>query len=396
MPLRFKTTYKRFALLLFSGLALLGCSIVVDSDDYDPQWNDRRMYVNDIAANDSLNAAILNGVNFFMQPGSNYTLKIKGALPLNTKLHIFKLYDRWFERSGSPLEASGSNGDWTFQLSCPYDVPSYFWAVLDHPAMSEAGLAEDVLFKGAGPYPEVRFGVNYHFVGQYSNHRQSQLKSLAERMHEGLKNVYESATGIVVNYGGAVIHGGAAAVTVNFPMDYAEAPKISGGQQGYINMVFVESIKTEGSGLIILGFSPREGTAVNHDPENILLLSLSLQESRVINTMAHELGHFFGLRHTVATEQDLNNEKDWSNTEDGFSDTEFCQLGSISALSKLKGHSSSNYCIRVAAPAKTYASCNQNAKRNLMFPMEDRTLAQNQLSDQQVEFIKSNLSVLKR
>lgn len=46
---------------------------------------------------------------------------------------------------------------------------------------------------------------------------------------------------------------------------------------------------------------------------------------QIINTIVHETGHYFGLRHTTSNPSELKNDIDKSNVEDGLKDTPYCK-----------------------------------------------------------------------
>ena len=59
---------------------------------------------------------------------------------------------------------------------------------------------------------------------------------------------------------------------------------------------------------------------VNGDPKNERLLS----SGEIVETILHETGHFFGLRHTTSTMNDFAVSRDASIIEDGLEDTPVC------------------------------------------------------------------------
>lgn len=75
-----------FSLFIFS------CTFLdVDDVFLEPDFRDRRMYVNDAAANDSLNRAIYNGVTFYAQPGGSYSIVTHGAGEGPYSLYLYNI-----------------------------------------------------------------------------------------------------------------------------------------------------------------------------------------------------------------------------------------------------------------------------------------------------------------
>jgi hypothetical protein len=152
----------------------------------------------------------------------------------------------------------------------------------------------------------------------------------------------------------------------------------------------------------VLGFAAREVVDISDHRESRVILSNRATVSRLAVTAAHELGHFFGMRHTVSTRHDMLQDDDISNDEDGFSDTRMCRLDQAtlkrSAAILPEGPEGegkeSPYCLRIAADnACSEPTCDL---RNLMHPVECDGLPQTTLSLQQVAFLKRNMALYRR
>jgi hypothetical protein len=62
--------------------------------------------------------------------------------------------------------------------------------------------------------------------------------------------------------------------------------------------------------------------------------SRSLEAEEIVNVTIHETGHFFGLRHSTSTMDDMEGYHDLSLVEDGFGDTPYCPELLMSGLYK--------------------------------------------------------------
>src|SRR5690606_3695904 len=111
-------------------------------------------------------------------------------------------------------------------------------------------------------------------------------------------------------------------------------------------------------------FAPREAIDLDMHPSSRILLSArGGTPVHVATTAAHELGHFLGLRHTSSTERDLQQDRDQSNTHDGFSSTTQCNV--MNAVAKPMstphieaiGPEGTMYCLRVAATCPSVSAC---------------------------------------
>jgi hypothetical protein len=118
----------------------------------------------------------------------------------------------------------------------------------------------------------------------------------------------------------------------------------------------------------------------------------------MISTALHESGHFFGLRHTTATQADLEVDYDLSNYEDGFSDTPYCPDLLKSGL--LKRHGSAPVTdFRLPKLRGRFASSDSILDlsgcpdaRNMMFPAVNDDGVDG-FTPQQLEHIRKNLMV---
>lgn len=116
----------------------------------------------------------------------------------------------------------------------------------------------------------------------------------------------------------------------------------------------------------------------------------------MISTAIHETGHFFGLRHTTATLADFEVDMDYSNYEDGFTDTPYCKDLLTSGLLKSRGGKPVSDFARLPilrgrfATAFDMNSCPDS--HNMMFPAVNEDGVDG-FTEQQLEHIRKNLRV---
>lgn len=124
-----------------------------------------------------------------------------------------------------------------------------------------------------------------------------------------------------------------------------------------------------------------------------------LSMAEVSETVLHETGHFFGLRHTTATAADVASTLDYSIYEDGFSDTPVCSVLFKKSLSKESVNSRKysidyrsphrSWGLRVLAKSSEYSCPDAD---NFMFPVNsDKELTG--FSKQQLDLLKKNLMI---
>jgi hypothetical protein len=150
----------------------------------------------------------------------------------------------------------------------------------------------------------------------------------------------------------------------------------------------------------ILGFAPREAIDLTDDPESRVVLANRPDAYQLAVTAAHELGHFLGLRHTTATDVDMEFEGDFSNHEDGFASTPVCTemtgFAKSTAGENLKTvfRGDRSYCLYVSAGA---ASCPRRCElENLMFPYDCQVAGDGQvaMTVEQQTFVKQSIHLL--
>jgi hypothetical protein len=372
--------------------------VVGEGPDLQPSAEARRIYINDKAANDSLNRAVTGeGFVFYAQPKARYNLMVQGSLAAGTQLYLVRLYSGRVKEYPHPIAArplSGSTG-FSFLFSSVSIETNFVWGLLlGSKGEPLSDRVDDVFLAGSGAYNPRQFGINYYYYGSSLGYFGESFKYEIESWHGALAQLFLSYGGIVVKKSGPWHISRGTTGCVSYPLDSYELPALPNAETHFLNVVFTDCIKSGAAQSKVLGFSPREATGLNSRTDNILIMSLMSDNQLIVYTLAHEIGHFFGLRHIVATSKDLEADNDASNRDDGFSDTEFCKLSpQEGGRDILAGSFTRSFCLRRLS-ATAAGDCSLEAKRNLMFPSAIPGERQGVLSPGQIEFLLANIALL--
>ena len=360
----------------------------------------RRVYVNDKSANDSLRKDFLRqGIKFVLQPGRNYELSVDNTTRTSDKLKLF-YFDGGSARGWQTLSAASNGSREVFSFNSDQSTAQFFMARLVAPegAAAAAALPHISLATAAGVASDT-LHVRLMFVRKLRNLPDSASKAaLATKVFAEMSKIY-GPIGIALVGTFEIVEPQGAAMTFPFSNTFVPLPGNRTRNNAHLYLVDSISIADPKSGLVgeVLGFAPREVVDLDNHRESRVLLSGRIGDARSIAiTASHELGHFFGLRHTVSTLHDILQDDDRSNDEDGFDDTQFCNLD-IAMAKAAAGDwinvPSSPYCLRMMDN-----SCSRTSGcdlKNLMHPVDCGTGDQVTLSAQQTAFLKKNIGSYK-
>jgi hypothetical protein len=384
-------------LTALASLAFYACGTVFFSDDNNGgPSGERRVYVNDKAPCDSLPRALVEqGVKLVLQPGKGYSFTINTTRTgdqlqmyyyKNSVARVFKLLD--------PAPASLGSRE-TFTLASDRDSAEFFLAQLLAPDGSKAIPAlTHVALITPNQNESDTLNLRLMFIHKLTGLPDNQSKqAFADSFFSQMSSIYKHY-GIVIKGSYDIVEPQAEAVRFEFSRDYVSLPGTR--LPNHVHLYLVEEItvpanQVNGPAGTVLGFSPREVVNIDFHKESRVILSNVSTIPHLAITAVHEMGHFFGLRHTVSTVHDIGQDKDDSNIEDGFTDTRFCDILPVSKRSAapLDGPVESPYCLRIAVD-ECSSSCELT---NLMHPVECPGADQIQLSAQQIDFLKTNIGL---
>jgi hypothetical protein len=403
----------RLGLLAMLSSLLSACGTFSIDDDTPPSLSiERRVYVNDQAAVDSLRPDLVRkGVKFVLQPNRSYQLSLESSVRSTDKLRLY-YFTGDVPRPYQTLTATNDGSREIFNLSSDQPTAQFFMAQLSPPDGAAQALAgfRKVTLANASTISSDTLQLRVVFVRKLRTLADSAAKvAFSKNLFAEMGKIY-SPIGVVLQGSIDIIESAAPPVAFKFSNSYVALP--GNRQPNHVHLYLVDSIYApSGSGLSgeVLGFAPREVIDIdNHKESRVVLSARILQGQSPLNgavslaiTATHEIGHFFGLRHTVSTEHDFLQDKDFSNVEDGFTDTRFCDLddgihfkrSAESAAPAWMEDLQSQYCLRTAGDI----SCsNLNCDRtNLMHPTDCGGRDQTRLSAQQITFLKTNLASYK-
>lgn len=418
---------------------LTGCSSVVDSDGETVLYPDKnrtivyKLFPNDMAKNDSAAAALAHGIMLVVHPNASYQLSfdIDPTHPA-PELQLFRSYSI-NETEGligfrkvRTLTPTVVGNRYVYTFNCEENKMSTWFTSLGVDGQYYEGNVKNISFTGIGAYGD-HFSINLIVVGSMTNTEDGlDIEQLSRYMLNLFRKKYYGVTidTIYVRY--AHEH---PTLGKNYPSNQPWVAGLSSEDvfvselagwpednlRNALSIVLVHSINNDN----VMGYSHLFAGALGAGKESSVVIGenvrkpnheIELLSSRTIAiTAVHETGHFFGLRHTSTTRRDLsqyakdNNNKeipvgDWSNIEDGLTDTPFCAyILSCGLYKKAEEQSNPKY------PAGIYAEGAASLAKegvyscpdvdNIMFPVtvDDNDYAT--FTNQQMELVRSSLMI---
>ena len=426
--------------MLFSMANVFTACSTVDADDSrtlvpDPDHLiSYKIYPNDMAKNDSAAANLARGIALIVHPKASYKLSFEidsaRSVPELQLFRTFEIKNDKYHVGFSKvrtLQPTVVGNRYEYSFNCEENQMSIWFTSLGVDGKYYDGEIKDLRFTGVGAYSD-HFSINLVVVGEMEKTLDDMnVEEISQLMLKKFREKYYGVTVDTLYVRYAHEH---PTVGYKYP---ADRPWVSGlNSDDYylsdltewpedevshaLNIIFVHSINSNN----ITGFSPLFAGVLGAGKENSIVIGehvkksseeiLSLSSMNIVMTAIHEAGHFFGLRHTSTTARDLNqvltledgsdgNIGDWSNIEDGLTDTPFCEYILRSGLYKQADEEDHTKVIPNAvymgnagyAPKSPIYQCKDIG--NIMFPVTVDEYEDGSFTRQQMELIRSSLMI---
>jgi hypothetical protein len=392
-----------------------------------------KLYPNDLAKNDSAAANISRGIMLVVHPGASYKLSFdKDPNQPAPELQLFRPYSIQSGLFGlskvRALSPTVVGNRYVYSFNCEENEMTVWYTSLGVDGQYYKGEVGNISYTGTGSNDD-HFSINLIVVGAMEKTKDGfGVDELAKLMLSTFREKYYGMTidSLYVRY--AHEH---PALGSKYPANYPWvagvnsedtflselAASVDDSPRNALNVFLVHSI----SGVNIMGLSRLFAGVLGADSNNAVVVGEHVRKQKgeiellpsnnIVMTTVHETGHFFGLRHTSTTGLDLKqyaggDEKtgimvgDWSNIEDGMTDTPFCEYILRSGLYK-QGDVENDYGIYTDIRALEYAKTLSNLEilncpdlYNIMFPVTVDDNKDVSFSKQQLELVRSTLMII--
>lgn len=372
-------------------------------------------YPNDRAQNDSLAFYLAKGIFLKVHPVTNYQISFeKDQTQSSPEMQLFRLI---FNNDSSTyrlklvrkIKAEEQEGRLFYSFTCEESQRSYWAAtLLGENGSYYLGNVKNFLFEGGGSFSN-HLNLNLIVTGKYGGTADSVSEEQLARTILNTFRTYLKPGGIEVD-----------TIFIRRAENHPElGPRYPSGKPWYagtsskdyllselggwpedlvydaLDLILVHRIDEES----VLGYSLLFGGSLGGGSGSTVVIGTHylqgieefiLTSESIAMTALHESAHFFGIRHTSATRADLEISGDYSNKDDGLSDTPFCQmLNYYSSTYLLK----SDFKIfpRVLPAQALNLYCPDMV--NIMFPYVVDDIETSGFSEQQLELLRLNLEI---
>lgn len=387
-------------LAVLASLVFAGCGSLVDMGRTE-RVNPRRLYLNDKAANDSLPGTLATeGLLLVMQPGGKQYKMVSAGGNTGDALEFYARNSGGGFSYQNDVSGTAADGSVTYTLSAPTTKTGadYYLVFLRGANNQRPTIPARVRLFPVDTAQASGLSVRLHMVRQLQGLAGAAEKAqYAAAFHAELKSIFQTY-GLTVDTSTVVVEPDEAPLTVVYNNDMAPLPGTR--LAGAVNLYLVNSIDGGRPGTTVVGFAPREAIDLSTDENSRVVLNvqgsggtIAQRAQSMAVTAAHEMGHFLGLRHTSATQEDRSSDNDESNRDDGF-ESPFCSSLDKRSVSEreitVKGPGGLDYCLRVAGTAFT---CGCPDVANLMYPYKCEATVQKTLGQDQQYFLRNNLKL---
>ena len=305
------------------------------------------LYPNAPTQGDSVESHFPTGTVLMVHPNGRYELSFdRDSSRESPNLQLFRSYSSGDDEYPfaltkiKTLKPEVRDGRYVYSFLCEENELSLWAATLEQDGDYYKGTTKNIQFEGFGTFSDT-LSLNLITVGLIEPIEGTiGVDSLVRLLIEGFRKSYTSVVidTIYVRHAedhptlGAKYPPKALWIARRDDVDFAVSELGGWPEKGVrealdIALVYrIEEVNVLGSGgLFAMNLKGGVGSTVVVGTHVLTLTEeRALSAEEIVNVAIHETGHFFGLRHTTSTLDDLGNYYDLSILEDGFDDTPYC------------------------------------------------------------------------